>query len=96
MSESKTNSFEVAAAINQVMHLDPADQASMLDVIADYFTNPDHASDDEDSSCSDSDTDFDDFNPNPPSSLVSKEKETHEDGKYYTIITVVSSTENKI
>ena len=32
---------EIATVINQVMHLDPDDQSSMLEVISDYFTDPD-------------------------------------------------------
>ena len=32
--------FEVAAAANKVMRLDTADQGALLEVIADYFTDP--------------------------------------------------------
>ena len=31
---------DIAQAINRVMHLDPADQAPLLDTIEEYFTLP--------------------------------------------------------
>ena len=39
MSHAKAS--EVATAVNRVMHLDPEDQSAMLEVISDYFTDPD-------------------------------------------------------
>ena len=38
IAQSGSMSAEVASAINRVMHLAPADQNSLLDVIDDYFT----------------------------------------------------------
>ena len=38
MESSRASS--IASALNQVMHLDEGDQASLLEVIADYFTMP--------------------------------------------------------
>ena len=50
---------DVASAINDLLHLDEADQASLLDVIEDYFISPSsHSSLDTDSE-SDSDNELD-------------------------------------
>ena len=45
-----------ASEINSLLHLEESDQASLLDVIGDYFTNPSQSSADSDS---DSDREFD-------------------------------------
>ena len=55
MASSKTTA--VASAINSLLHLEEADQASLLDVIEEYFTNPTHVSHDSDS---DSENELDD------------------------------------
>ena len=47
MASSKTTA--VPSAINSLHHLEEADQASLLDVIEEYFTNPIHVSHDSDS-----------------------------------------------
>ena len=50
---------DVALAVNNLLHLDEADQASLLDVIQAYFTSPSsHSSLDTDSE-SDSDNEVD-------------------------------------
>ena len=50
-----SSTADVASAVNDLFHLDEADQASLLDVIQDYFTSPSsHSSLDTDSE-SDSD-----------------------------------------
>ena len=56
MASSKAN---VASAINDLLHLDETDQASLLDVIHDYFSSPSsHGSHDTDTE-SDSDSEVD-------------------------------------
>ena len=57
MAQSGSKSAEVASAINRVMHLAPADQNSLLDVIEDYFTLPLGKSDSEDESSDESSSD---------------------------------------
>ena len=54
MASSKTTA--VSSAINSLLHLEEADQASLLDVIEEYF-NPTHVSHDSDS---DSENELDD------------------------------------
>ena len=55
MATSKSS--DVASAINSLLHLEEADQASLLDVIGEYFTSPAaHSSVDSDS---DSDSELD-------------------------------------
>ena len=54
MATSKSS--DVASAINNLLHLEEADQASLLDVIGEYFTSPAHSSVDSDS---DSDNELD-------------------------------------
>lgn len=50
---------DVASVVNDLLHLDEADQASLLDVIQEYFTSPSrHSSLDTDSE-SDSDNEVD-------------------------------------
>ena len=53
-----SKSFEVAAAVNKVMRLDTADQGALLEVIADYFTDPSYC-DDESSYSGESEIDSD-------------------------------------
>lgn len=47
MASPKTS--EVASAINSLLHLEEGDQASLLDVVQDYFIMPSAISSDSDS-----------------------------------------------
>ena len=54
-----SSTTDVASVVNDLLHLDEADQASLLDVIQEYFTSPSrHSSLDTDSE-SDSDNEND-------------------------------------
>ena len=57
MSDKRAS--EVALAVNRVMQLGPEDQASMLEVISDYFTSPSQESDESLDSDSDDSPDVD-------------------------------------
>ena len=50
MEMATSKSSNVSSAINSLLHLEEADQASLLDVIGEYFTSPSaHSSVDSDS-----------------------------------------------
>ena len=58
-AEMASSKADVASAINDLLHLDETDQASLLEVIQDYFSSPSsHGSLDTDTE-SDSDSEVD-------------------------------------
>lgn len=57
---ASTRAIQAAEAVNSLLHLSPGDQNSLLEVIADYFTTPYNALDDESGSES-SDTEVDEI-----------------------------------
>ena len=59
MAANRAKSSEVATAVNKLMRLDSADQEALLDVITDYFTNPNYDDDSDKSSGDETESDSD-------------------------------------
>ena len=85
MSDKRAS--EVALVVNRVMQLGPEDQASMLEVISDYFTSPSQESDESLDSDSDDSPDVDE---DVPESIS-----MHTEGKinYYIITRSIINSE---